>query len=228
MIDKNEVYYNLSPTRSRLSQSELNTSRMLREDNFLDQILESSYIEWEHVKVIITLILYVTGEGFVMIGISLLIPVISTPWRMSDVEKGLTGGSVFFGFTFGALVAGLLSDKHGRRFAFRIGSLISTIGALFGYFFYDRIDYFILSNTIIGFGIGISIPSIISLVSEITNTSVRSYIIGWVWNFFVVGEVIGCLIAMKYQMYFYENFNWRKLLLFRSLMVMRFIIFSLF
>jgi fucose permease len=188
------------------------------EENIVDFLLEKVGFNLEHFKIILLLILYITGEGFVMIGISLIVPVISNPWKLSELEKGFIGGSVFLGFTFGAISAGAISDNKGRKFAFIIGNFFSLIGGILGIFAMHPKN-FIFSNFLIGIGIGISIPSILTLCSEVTNSKIRSIIIGSIWIFFAVGEILGCILALKYEMHFYENGNWRKLLFFRCLSV---------
>jgi fucose permease len=188
------------------------------EENLVDLLLEKVSLNVEHFKIILLLILYITGEGFVMIGISLIVPVVSIPWKLTEFQKGLIGGSVFLGFTFGALVAGGISDKKGRKMAFLIGNVFSLIGGLLG-LGANEINVFVFSNFLLGLGIGISIPSIFSLCSEVTNSNIRSVIIGTVWIFFVCGEILGCWIALRNEMYRYKTGNWEKLLYFRCITV---------
>jgi hypothetical protein len=184
------------------------------EENTVDLLLEKVGFNLEHFKIILLLILFITGEGFIMIGISLIVPVISDPWKLSEFEKGFIGGSVFLGFTFGAICAGAISDSRGRKFSFIIGNFISLVGASIGVFATHQ-KIFIFSNFLIGLGIGICIPSIITLLSEISNSRLRSLTIGTIWIFFTLGEILGCVLALKYEMHIYESGNWRKLLFFR-------------
>ena len=189
------------------------------EENILESLLENINLSWEHYKIIFLLVIYITGEGFVMIGISLIVPVISEAWKLTEFQKGFIGGSVFLGFTLGAISSGLISDTKGRKISFVLGNILSLIGGVLGYVYSFQIEWMLVSNILLGFGIGVSIPAILSLCSEITPTKIRSVIIGSVWIVFVIGEILGCVLAMKYKMYHYENGNWRILLFYRSLSV---------
>jgi MFS family permease len=189
----------------------------IEEENLLDKYLDTLTFNFQAVKLIFLLIIYLTGEGFVMIGISLMVPVIAEPWNLTPLQKGLIGGSVLLGFTIGSAYAGNISDTKGRRIAFSSGNFISFIGGLGGVFFaYDFWSLFI-SNFLVGFGIGFSVNSIFSLTSELTNKFWRSVIIGGIWFSFVLGELAGCHIAYKYEMYDYSNSNWRLLLVLRCI-----------
>jgi fucose permease len=223
-VNNPNEYVPSSPLKQlrKLSESILNpnniTSNIYPEykNNLLDNLIDNSKLNFEHIKLFLLMILYLTGEGFVMIGISLIIPVIGENWKLTEFEKGFVGGSVFLGFTFGAISAGYISDSKGRKISFVIGNIISLGGALIGIILNYSFKWLAFSNFFIGIGIGISIPSVFSLCSEITPSKVRSLIIGWIWTCFSIGEISGCFIARHYEMHNYMNNNWKLLLIFRS------------
>jgi MFS family permease len=197
----------------------LDVRKDLEARNTLEVMLENIGLSWEHYKLLFLLTLYLSGEGFVMIGISLLVPVISEPWKLSEFQKGFLGGSIFLGFTFGAIFSGLISDKQGRKVSILVGNVISLIGGIAGYIYSLKIEFIMMSNIFVGFGIGLCIPAMMSLCTEITPSKIRSVIIGGIWLVFVAGEIICCLIAMKLKIYLFENGTWRLLLLYRCLCV---------
>ncbi len=224
MDQSNEVCY----YKNKKEDEECLTPLIIHdEENILDNLIESQKLSWEHYKIISLLILYIMGEGFVMIGVSLLVPVVSEYWKLTELQKGLLGGSGFLGFTIGAISSGLISDTQGRRLSFILGNILSFIGAAIGYVLCYKLEALVVSNILIGLGIGISVPAIISLCSEITPSRQRSIIMGTIWTVFVFGEILGCLLAIKYEMYQYETGNWKKLLLFRSLSVSKYKNYSL-
>lgn len=196
------------------------------EHNILDKIIENASISWEHYKILCYLIIYLTADGFVIIGNSLLVPAISTPMMLTEFQKGIVGGSIFIGFTIGAISSGLISDTQGRKMSFYLGNFLSLVGATCGYFYCIKIEGIVLGNIIIGLGIGINVPAMMSLVCEITPTRPRYIIMGCIWIVFVFGEIFGCIIAMKYEIYQYENKNWNLLLFYRIIWV-RYIIIIL-
>jgi MFS family permease len=191
----------------------------IEDENLLDKYLEYLSFNFQHIKLILILSIYLAGEGFVMIGMSLLIPVISEPWGLTQFQKGFLGGSVFLGFTCGAASAGFLSDTKGRRLAFFIGNLISLTGGIIGIFYSYDFNSLMMSNIVIGLGLGIGIPSIFTLTSELTEKVLRSIIIGGIGYAFILGEIAGCIVAYKYEMYIYLNSNWRILLILRCVFV---------
>lgn len=188
--------------------------------NLLDEMIEKLSINWEITKIIFLLLIFLGGEGLVMIGISLIVPVIAKPWDLSGFEKGFLGGSVFLGFTIGALIAGYFSDNYGRKNSTLIGALFSLIGGSICVFF---MSYFslVFSNFMIGIGFGIAIPSIFSLVAEVTPSDIRTTIFGWGFLIFPVGEIIGCLMAKRFHMFEFSNSNWQLLLIVRVVPVFK-------
>ena len=171
-----------------------------------------------HVKILLLMAIYCSGEGYVMIATSLIMPIIDKTWKLTEFQKGFIGGSIFLGFMIGALCVGIVSDRKGRKVAFTVGCIFSMIGAVLGVF---SSDWIIMSvtNAIVGVGIGISIPSCMSLISEVTNHYARSMIMSWVWIFFPVGEIVACYVAKYYQVYDYTKDHWRKLLFYRIISV---------
>jgi len=202
-------------------EEQIKNREKIEDENLLDKYLDNLSFNFQHIKLILILSIYLAGEGFVMIGMSLLIPVISEPWGLTQFQKGFIGGSIFLGFTCGAAFAGVLSDTNGRRLAFFIGNLISLSGGIIGISFAFDFNSLMTSNIVIGLGLGIGIPSIFSLTSELTEKVLRSIIIGGIWYAFILGEIAGCIVAYKYEMYIYLNFNWKILLILRCVFVIK-------
>ena len=193
------------------------------DENELDRIIEKIPFNFCHIKILILMAIYCSGEGFVMLSTSLILPVLDKAWKLTEFQKGFIGGSIFLGFMLGALCVGIVSDRKGRKVAFTLGCLFSLFGSLIGVFSTNWI-FLSITNIIVGVGIGISIPSCMSLISEVTNHALRSMIMSWVWIFFPVGEIAGCYIAKYYQVYDYTQDHWRKLLVFRIISVINNII----
>ena len=47
--------------------------------------------------------------------IAFILPVLRTKWHLTSFETGLLGSSTYIGFLVGALFAGLLGDRFGRK-----------------------------------------------------------------------------------------------------------------
>jgi len=174
----------------------------------LDTIIDETGITWYNMRIYLILSLFFLADGAEMIVLSLLIKKLGEIWELSDSQKGFTGSAVFIGFFIGALIAGKLSDVHGRKPVFVAGALIVSIFSLASAFASDFITFLIL-RAFNGFGIGISIPSASSLAVEITPSKWRSWVMNLVWIFFPVGEVIVSVIARSLLK---KDDGWRYLL----------------
>lgn len=179
----------------------------------IDTIFDDIGITWYHLRIYIILALFFLADGAEMIVISLLIKQMGEYWNLNASEKGFTGSAVFIGFFIGALIAGKISDTHGRKPVFVAGSILVCIFSVASAFA-NNFTIFLILRALNGFGIGISIPSSSSLAAEITPTKYRSWVLNLVWVFFPLGEVFATIIA-KYILKV-EN-GWRYLLGFASL-----------
>lgn len=179
----------------------------------LDTIIDDVGITWYHLRIYLILSLFFLADGAEMIVISLLIKQMGQLWNLNASEKGFTGSAVFIGFFIGALVAGKISDVHGRKPVFVAGSILVCVFSVASAFA-NNFTTFLILRALNGFGIGISIPSSSSLAAEITPTRYRSWVLNLVWIFFPVGEVFATVIA-KYILKV-EN-GWRYLLGFAAL-----------
>ena len=179
----------------------------------IDTIIDDVGITWYHLRIYLILSLFFLADGAEMIVISLLIKQMGRYWNLNDSEKGFTGSAVFIGFFIGALVAGKISDTHGRKPVFVAGSILVCVFSIASAFA-NSFTTFLILRALNGFGIGISIPSSSSLAAEITPTRYRSWVLNLVWIFFPCGEVFATVIA-KYILKV-EN-GWRYLLGFAAL-----------
>jgi len=179
----------------------------------IDTLIDDVGITWYHFRIYLILSLFFLADGAEMIVISLLIKQMGEIWNLSASEKGFTGSAVFIGFFIGALVAGKISDVHGRKPVFVAGSILVCTFSIASAFA-NNFTTFLILRALNGFGIGISIPSSSSLAAEITPTQYRSWVLNLVWIFFPFGEVLTTVIA-KYILK-REN-GWRYLLGFAAL-----------
>jgi putative MFS transporter len=187
-------------------------------DNELDNILEKTSFNMVHFNLFLLMIFFCTAIGYSISANSLVLPEIEKNWKLSETQKSLIGGSIFLGFMLGSALSGAASWR-GRRFAFQLGLSISTFGS---YFTIEATDPFgiIFYIFLIGTGFGICLPSANSLIAEICNSKLRSYILTYVWVTFPIGEIFACLIAEHFQIYLYKTENWRKVYLFRFFIIL--------
>jgi len=182
------------------------------DQTFYDKIIDSCGLNKSILKIYIIAILFVIADGGEMIVISLITTKLGEEWALSELQKGFLGSSIFIGYFIGAIFSGKISDNKGRKPILRTSSIIFTIFAFLSSFstgFYS----FLFFRSLCGFGIGLSIPALVTLLSEISPSQHRSMMINCLWLFFPIGEVIVIVIAKFFIM---SPGGWRYVLIFTS------------
>lgn len=178
-----------------------------------DQIIDDLGINKYNTKAFIIISLLILADGGEMMVIALITSKLDSLWNLTTTQKGIIGSSIFIGFFLGSFLSGKLSDTKGRKPAFIIGSIIVTIFAFLSSFS-QNYQTLIILRALCGFGIGISIPAIFALTTEITPENYRSLVINWSWVFFPVGEIL--TVGFTYFLIDLEN-GWRYILVFATL-----------
>ena len=162
------------------------------------------------------------ANGSEMVVLALLINKLDEIWILTSFEKGSLGSSSFIGFTLGGLFAGYISDRKGRRPAYLIGAvlvLIFSVASSFSQSFF----WFIILRIMCGFGIGIAVPALLALATELTPVDYRSMVLNYVWASYPVGAAFVILMTK----YFIDTeYGWRIILLFASLPCLLILTFS--
>ena len=178
------------------------------EGKLIDKIIENLGINPRILSIYAVISLFLLADGGEMIVLSLLITKLGALWNLSEYQKGFLGSCVFIGFFFGALISGKLSDVKGRKPAFIVGSLLVSIFGV-GSALASNYTQLIILRTFFGLGIGLSVPAISSLTTEITKVKWRAWVLNCIWVMFPLGEMLA-IIEAKYLLE-YEN-GWRYLL----------------
>jgi len=164
------------------------TDNQITIPNKLEELLNSITFGVEQTKLLIILLIYSFSEGYCMLTNSLVVPILDKKWSLSEFEKSFMGGSIFLGFMIGSCLVGLISDQWGRKKAFIFGCCFSLVATIIGIFINSSTQY-VLSNMTIGMGIGISVPSAMTLVGEISNCNIRARILGIVGLMYPTGGI---------------------------------------
>ena len=187
-----------------------------------DEIIEKLGINRFNIRVFFFIALFMMADGSEMVVLSLLIPKLTEVWDLSSFEKSSLGSSIFIGFATGSLCSGYVSDRKGRRPAYLIGSTLVLIFATFsslaqGFF------SFIALRVVCGFGIGLAIPALFALATELTPAENRSVVLNNVWSVFPIGAAFVILMTK----FFIDSENgWRFVLLFASFPCFILLLFS--
>ena len=177
-----------------------------------DKLIEILGLNRFNIRIYLFIGLFLMTDGSELIVLSLLINKLTEFWELSSFEKGFLGSAVFVGIALGSFFSGYISDRKGRSPAYIIGSLLVLIFAA-GSSLSQGPFSFIILRIICGFGIGITIPALYALATELTPSYNRSIILTHVWIFFPMGA--GFVIVLTKYLIEYEN-GWRYILLFSS------------
>jgi MFS transporter, putative metabolite:H+ symporter len=149
--------------------------------------------------------------------IAFILPVLRTKWQLTSFETGLLGSSTYIGFLVGALFAGLLGDRFGRRIVM-MWSLTAFCVLTFANAFVNDWHTFFVLRAFAGIGMGAEGAIIAPYLVEFVSNRYRGSFTGALAGFFSFGFVAAALIG-----YFVIPMNpdgWRIALVIVSLPVL--------
>lgn len=135
-----------------------------------------------------------TFDGLDAAVVAFVMPVAMKLWSLSSVETGLLGSSTAIGFLFGALSAGLLGDRIGRRpvmmyalVLYTAASLVSAFAQSWPVFFWTRV--------VAGLGTGAESAIVAPFLAEFVARRLRGGFTGALAGFFSFGFVGAALLG---------------------------------
>ena len=127
-----------------------------------------------------------TFDGLDAAIIAFVMPVVAKLWMLTSVETGLLGSSNAIGYLFGALFAGLLGDRIGRRpvmmyalALYTAASLVSAFAQSWPVFFWTRV--------VAGIGTGAESAIVAPFLAEFIARRLRGGFTGALAGFFSFG-----------------------------------------
>ncbi|SDT45708.1 MFS transporter [Microlunatus soli] len=138
--------------------------------------------------------------------VSFILPVVAGIWALSTQQVGLLGSSTYFGYFFGALVAGQIGDRYGRK--------VVMLGALGFYAVFTLIaatsvhwlELFFL-RALAGFGTGAESAIIAPFLAEFVPSKYRGRYVGVISGFFSFGFVVAALLG-KFVVPLPDGWRW--------------------
>ncbi len=126
--------------------------------------------------------------------IAFILPVLRTRWHLTSFETGLLGSSTYVGFLVGALFAGLLGDRFGRRVVM-MWALTFFCVLTFANAFVTNWHTFALLRAVAGIGMGAEGAIIAPFLVEFVSNRYRGSFTGALAGFFSFGFVAAALIG---------------------------------
>ena len=162
-------------------------------------------------------LLIVTGLGWMFDSmdtglISFVLPMLAKDWNLAPEQVGMIGSIGLFGMAIGAVMAGSLADKFGRKNIFAATVILYSVstGLCAVAWSYESLLAF---RFLVGFGLGGELPVAATLVSEYAPAHLRGRFIVLLESFWGVGWLIAALISY----FFLPTFGWKSAFLIGSL-----------
>ncbi|UYZ83942.1 aromatic acid/H+ symport family MFS transporter [Entomomonas sp. E2T0] len=178
---------------------------------FLDNNKTSSY----QFMIISLMFLTVIMDGIDVAIMGFLAPELKRQWAISNIEIAPVLGSALFGLAIGAMIAGPIADKFGRKLI--LVSCVFTFGlfTLLGATSHTTTSL-IIYRFIAGVAMGGVMPQAATLISEYSPAKHRSLFVTIVFAGFTVGAASGGFIAS----WLIPHYGWRSVLVVCGIMPM--------
>ncbi len=144
-------------------------------------------------------LLLITGLGWMFDAmdtgiIAFIMPRLSEVWHLMPSEKAWVVSIGFVGMAIGAVLAGGIADKIGRKTVFAATLVTYSVAtALCG--LAPNLTWLLVFRFVVGLGLGGQLPVAVSLVSEYVPAQVRGRFIVLLESFWGVGWLVAALIA---------------------------------
>ena len=154
-------------------------------------------------------LLWVIGLGWMFDAmdtglISFILTTMADEWQMSAAEKGWVVSITFVGMAIGAVFAGGLADRIGRRTVFAMTLLIYSLATALCAFA-PNLTWLLLFRFIVGLGLGGQLPVAVTLVSEYIPAHVRGRFIVLLESFWGLGWLVAALMSY----FVIPNYGWQ-------------------
>ncbi|MFB2583630.1 MFS transporter [Herbiconiux liukaitaii] len=164
-------------------------------ESSMQRLLDGLSFGSSHRRVWLLSSLGIMLDGFDFFVMGVAIPLIVAEWSTSPLETGLISSAAILGAIVGAAVMGPLSDRIGRRLAFRIDLGLFVVFALASALA-PGVWWLIAFRFLLGVGIGADYPISASYVSEIAPRRLRSRLLIGAFSFQAVGQLLGALVGL--------------------------------
>lgn len=144
-------------------------------------------------------LLLITGLGWMFDAmdtgiIAFVLPTLAKAWGLSAAQMGYIGSMGLVGMALGAIFAGTLADRFGRKWLFAATLVIYSVstGLCSIAWNFESLLFF---RFLVGFGLGGQLPVAVTLVSEYSPPAARGKFIVLLESFWGLGWLVAALIA---------------------------------
>ncbi len=144
--------------------------------------------------ILILCFLIVAADGFDTAAIGFIAPVLAKEWGVSRAHLGPVMSAALFGLAAGALVAGPLADRFGRKRVL-VGSVLCFGAWSVASAFASSLEALTALRFLTGLGLGAAMPNAVTLMSEYAPARRRSLTVNAMFCGFTLGSSAGGFIA---------------------------------
>lgn len=157
--------------------------------------------------VLILCFFVVAIDGFDTAAIGYIAPSLVQQWHIDRGSLGPVLSAALFGLAGGAIFAGPLADKLGRKTLLVLSVVFFGIASLATAFAQD-LDTLTALRFLTGLGLGAAMPNAVTLISEYAPESRRAVIVNTMFCGFPLGASIGGFVAS----WLIPHFGWHSVL----------------
>lgn len=144
-------------------------------------------------------LLFVTGLGWLFDSmdtglIAFILPVLSKEWALTTGQMGLIGSIGLIGMALGAIMAGTIADRIGRKKVFTITVLLYSVSTGLCALSWSYASLLVF-RFLVGFGLGGELPVAATLMSEYAPARLRGRFIVLLESFWAIGWIVAACIA---------------------------------
>ena len=144
-------------------------------------------------------LLIITGLGWMFDAmdtgiIAFVLPTLAKAWSLTTQEMGLIGSMGLVGMAVGAIFAGELADRFGRKRMFMATLVLYSVATGLCSVAWS-FSSLLVFRFLVGFGLGGQLPVAVTLVTEYAPPAVRGRFIVLLESFWGVGWLLAALIS---------------------------------
>jgi MFS family permease len=171
---------------------------------FISEIIDETGITKYSLGVFILVGLTLLFDGFDYMIVPFTMPQIGKEWALTKVQTGSLASWSLLGLGIGAIFAGMISDRIGRKKTLGLSCLAYALFTMPIYFVPNYAVFSIL-RVLAGVGLGACIPVAITMSSEFAPSKNRGFFSSAIMSFLMLGWAVAGLVAI----YVVPALGWR-------------------
>ena len=141
----------------------------------VNKLIDTAELSPYHYFLTAICFLFTMVNGYAVVTLSLIVPLLAEDWGLAVSQFAPAHMAVMVGILIGSIVAGMLSDKYGRRITILFMTLIATIFMAISTLA-TSLGELIVYRALTGFGAG-AIPVVLALISEYIPKAYRNLLV---------------------------------------------------